>query len=90
MKIKRIGIVANIEKEKIAGHVKSLKKRLEEKGVEVFLEMEISNKCGFREGLKWNDLARKSELIGCPSVFRELLHCVHFTPNNSGRVILYF
>ncbi len=46
MKIKKIGIVANIEKEKIADHVKSLKKWLEEKGVEVFLETEISEKIG--------------------------------------------
>ena len=42
LKIKKIGIVANIEKEKIADHVQSLKKWLEEKGVKVFLEMEIS------------------------------------------------
>ncbi|MFZ1979836.1 MAG: NAD(+)/NADH kinase [Smithella sp.] len=63
MKIKRIGIVANIEKEKIADHVKSLKKWLEEKGVEVFLGMEISQKIALGGGLKWNDLARKSQLI---------------------------
>ena len=63
MKIKRIGIVANIEKEKIADHVKALKKWLEEKGVEVFLGMEISQKMALGGGLKWNDLARKSQLI---------------------------
>jgi NAD+ kinase len=63
IKIKKIGIVANIEKEKIADHVISLKKWLEKKGVGVFLETEISEKIGFRKGLKWNDLARKSELI---------------------------
>jgi NAD+ kinase len=63
MKIKKIGIVANIEKEKIADHVISLKKWLEKKGVGVFLETEISEKIGFRKGFKWNDLARKSELI---------------------------
>ena len=58
MKIKKIGIVANIEKEKIADHVKSLKKWLEEKGVEVFLEMEISEKIGFRRdlnGMIWRE-----------------------------------
>lgn len=41
MKIKKIGIVANIEKEKIADHVKSLKKWLEEKGVEVFWKLKF-------------------------------------------------
>ena len=63
LKIKKIGIVANIEKEKIADHVQSLEKWLEEKGVKVFLETEFSEKIGFRKGLKWNDLARKSELV---------------------------
>jgi len=40
-----------------------LKNWLEEKGVEVFLENEISRKIGFRKGFRWNNLARKSELI---------------------------
>ncbi|PKN53022.1 MAG: NAD(+) kinase [Deltaproteobacteria bacterium HGW-Deltaproteobacteria-13] len=63
MKLKRIGIVANIEKEKMADHVKSLKKWLEEKGLEVFLGTEISQKIALGGGLKWNDLARKSQLV---------------------------
>lgn len=63
MKIKRIGIVANVEKENIAGHVKSLKEWLEEKGVEVFLGVEISRKMALGAGLKWNDLAEKSQLV---------------------------
>jgi NAD+ kinase len=63
MKIKKIGIVANIEKEKIADHVRSLKKWLEEKGVEVFLEEEISRKVAQGGGLKGNELARKSQMV---------------------------
>ena len=63
LKIKKIGIVANIEKEKIADHVRSLKKWLEEKGVKIFLEMEISKKVSFAGGLGWTELARKSEMI---------------------------
>jgi NAD+ kinase len=63
MKIKKIGIVANIEKEKIADHVRSLKKWLEEKRVEVFLEEEISRKVSLGGGLKGNELARKSQLV---------------------------
>ncbi len=63
MKIKKIGIIANLEKEKIADHVKSLKKWLEEKGVKVFLEMEISRKVALNGGLNRTDLAKKSELI---------------------------
>jgi NAD+ kinase len=63
MKIKKIGITANIEKEKIADHIRSLKKWLEDKGVKVFLEMEISRKIGHAGGLKWNELARTSEMV---------------------------
>ena len=63
MKIKKIGIIANLEKEKIADHVRSLKKWLEEKGVKVFLEMEISRKISLDGGLNRTDLAKKSELI---------------------------
>lgn len=63
MKIKRIGIIANLEKEKIADHVRSLKKWLEERHVKVFLEMEISRKMALDGGLSRSDLAKKSELI---------------------------
>ncbi|KUG24671.1 nad kinase [hydrocarbon metagenome] len=63
MKIKRIGIIANLEKEKIADHVRSLKKWLEERNVKVFLEMEISRKIALDGGLSRTDLAKKSELI---------------------------
>jgi NAD+ kinase len=63
MKIKRIGIVANIEKEKIADHVKSLKKWLEDKSMEVFLGTEIAQKIALGGGLQWDDLARKSQLV---------------------------
>ncbi|MFZ2399290.1 MAG: NAD(+)/NADH kinase [Smithella sp.] len=63
MKIKKIGIIANLEKEKVVDHVRSLKKWLEEKGVQVFLEMEISRKVAFDGGLNRADLAKKSDLI---------------------------
>jgi NAD+ kinase len=63
MKIKRIGIVANVEKEKMADHVKALKKWLEGKGIEVFLGAESAQKMTLGGGLKWNDLARKSQLV---------------------------
>ena len=63
MKIKRIGIIANLEKEKIADHVRSLKKWLEERHVKVFLEMEISRTIALDGGLSRTDLAKKSELI---------------------------
>jgi NAD+ kinase len=78
MKIKRIGIFANIEKEKIADQVRSLKKWLEEKGVKVFLEMEISRKIAVAGGLKWNDLARKSELVVALGGDGTMLRTAHY------------
>ena len=63
LKIKKIGIVANTEKEKIADHVLSLKQWLEEKGVQAFLEMEISRKISTNDGLAWNELAKKSQMV---------------------------
>ncbi len=63
MKIKKIGIIANVEKEKIADHVRSLQKWLKDKGVAVFLEEEISKKVALGGGLKGNELARKSQLV---------------------------
>ena len=62
MKIKKIGIAANIEKEKIADHVRSLKKWLEERGAKVFLETEISGKILSDGGYSWSELARKAEV----------------------------
>jgi NAD+ kinase len=78
MKIKKIGIVANIEKEKISDHVKSLKKWLEEKGVEVFLEMEISRKVANSVGFKWNELAKKSEMVVALGGDGTMLRTAHY------------
>lgn len=78
LKIKTIGIVANIEKENIAGHVKSLKKWLEEKGVQVFLEMEISRKISVAGGLTWHDLARRSELVVALGGDGTMLRAAHY------------
>jgi NAD+ kinase len=63
MKIKRVGIVANTEKEKTALYTKSLKTWLEDKGVQVFVEAEIAAKTGIRGGLVWDDLALQTQLI---------------------------
>jgi NAD+ kinase len=63
MKIKNVGIVANIEKEKIAEYACSLKKWLEGKKVKVFLEANIASAAGIYGGWKVDDLARKVDLI---------------------------
>jgi NAD+ kinase len=63
MEIRKVGIVANTEKEKITEHARSLKEWLEERGLEVFIETEIAAKIGIRGGLAGKDLARRAELI---------------------------
>jgi NAD+ kinase len=63
VKISKIGMVANIEKAKTAQHTGALKKWLEEKGAEVFLSAEIADKMGIPGGLKWDELARKAQLL---------------------------
>jgi len=63
MEIRKVGIVANTEKEKITEHARSLKEWLEERGVEVFMEAEIAAKIGIRGGLAGEDLARRAELV---------------------------
>lgn len=63
MEIRKVGIVANTEKEKIAEYARALKEWLEGRGVEVFIEAEIAAKIGFPGGLPWDDLARKTELV---------------------------
>lgn len=78
MKIKRIGIFANTEKEKIADHVRSLKKWLEEKGVQVFLELEISRKMAIAGGIPWHDLARKSEMVVALGGDGTMLRTAHY------------
>ncbi|HDQ03323.1 MAG TPA: NAD(+) kinase [Deltaproteobacteria bacterium] len=63
MKIRKIGMVANIEKAKIAQHAGALKRWLEEKGAEVFLSRELAGKMSEPGGLDWYELARKSHLL---------------------------
>jgi NAD+ kinase len=63
MKIRRIGMVANVEKLKIARHVGALKKWLEKNGVEVFLQEELAGKMRMAQGLTWGELGKKAQLL---------------------------
>lgn len=63
MKIKKVGIVANTEKEKLPQYARSLMSWLEEKGMEVFAEAAIGAKMGISGGYTWENLARKTQLI---------------------------
>jgi len=63
MKIKKVGIIANIEKENIAGFAGALKKWLEDRGIKVSLEANIAAAIGRSGGFKIEDLASKVNLI---------------------------
>ena len=63
MKIKKVGIVANVEKENIAGFAGALKKWLEGRRVKVSLEANIAAAIGGSGGFKLEDLGAKVDLI---------------------------
>lgn len=63
MKIKNVGIIANIEKENISGVAGALKKWLEDRKIKVFLEANIAAAIGGSGGFKLEDLASKVDLI---------------------------
>jgi NAD+ kinase len=62
MKIKKVGIIANIEKENMAGFASTLKKWLENRKIKVSLEANIAAAVG-GGGFKLEDLAAKVDLI---------------------------
>jgi NAD+ kinase len=63
MKIKKVGIVANTEKEKLPQYARSLMSWLEERGMEVFAEAAFGAKMGIAGGCTWENLARETQLI---------------------------
>ncbi|PKN19854.1 MAG: NAD(+) kinase [Deltaproteobacteria bacterium HGW-Deltaproteobacteria-6] len=63
MKIKKVGIIANIEKENIAGFAGALKKWLEDRKIKVSLEANIAAAIGKSGGFKIEDLASRVDLI---------------------------
>ena len=63
MNIKKIGIIANVEKEKAAEYASRLKEWILDKGLEVFLEKEIAGKLGESTGLEGKKLASLVDLI---------------------------
>lgn len=63
MKIKKVGIIANIEKENIAGFAGALKKWLEDRKIKVSLEANIAAAIGKGGGFKIEDLASRVDLI---------------------------
>lgn len=63
MKIGKVGIVANTEKEKTAEYAGLLKEWLTGRGIEVFWEAKIATRIGIRGGLSLDNLSRKADLI---------------------------
>lgn len=76
--IKRIGIVANIEKEKSVECALELKKWASDRGVEVFLDEEIARKMGIPDGLDRKVLASRVDLLVVLGGDGTLLRTVRF------------
>jgi NAD+ kinase len=63
MSITKIGIIANIQKEKAAEYARFLKEWLEDRGLQVFLEKDIASRLGVDKGCSMDELAGYSEMI---------------------------
>lgn len=63
MKIKKIGIVANAEKEKSPELTRRLRDWIVGQGAEVFLEKRIAEKMGLRDGMDRKSLAARTDLL---------------------------
>ena len=63
MSIKKIGIIANVEKEKAVEYTSRLREWILERELEVFLEEEIAGKLGESAGLERRELASSVDLI---------------------------
>ncbi|MFO7570344.1 MAG: NAD(+)/NADH kinase [Smithellaceae bacterium] len=87
MKIKKVGIIANIEKEKIAPYTRSLKKWLEAKGVAVFLEEEIAGKLRLPAGFRRDDPVLKLDLITVIGGDGTMLRAARFMANHNIPIV---
>jgi len=63
MKIKKIGIIANIQKRESARYTRSLCDWLRDKEIQVLLEKEIAHKLGATDGLEIRQMAESVDLI---------------------------
>lgn len=63
MGIKKIGIIANVGKEKALKYASQLKNWVLEKNLEVFLEKEVAEKLGEASGFKCEELASLADVI---------------------------
>jgi NAD+ kinase len=63
MNIKKIGIIANSDKENAVEYSSRLYSWLEDRGIEVFLDEEIALKMGNASGIKKKDMAPLADLI---------------------------
>lgn len=63
MNIKKVGIVANMEKENVASFAGALQKWLEDRKIKVFLESNVAAAVSASKGLKLEDLASKVQLV---------------------------
>lgn len=87
MKIKKVGIVANVEKVNIAEFAASLQKWLEDRKIKVSLEANIAAAIGKNGGFKVEDLADHVDLIAVLGGDGTLLRTARYIANRNVPII---
>ncbi len=87
MKIKKVGIVANVEKANIAEFAASLKKWLEDRKIKVSLEANIAAAIGKSGGFKVEDLAGHVDLIAVLGGDGTLLRTARYVADRNVPII---
>ncbi|MDD4356906.1 MAG: NAD(+)/NADH kinase, partial [Smithellaceae bacterium] len=87
MKIKKVGMVANIEKENIAEFAGALKKWLEARGMNVFLEGNLAAAVGGTGGFKLQDLAARAHLIAVLGGDGTMLRTARYISHHSVPIV---
>jgi len=87
MKIKKVGIIANVEKERIAPFTASFQQWLEKRGVRVFLEEEIAVRMKQKAGFRRDDATLSLDLIAVLGGDGTLLRAARFVARHNLPIV---
>jgi len=87
MKIKKVGIIANVEKERIAPFTASFQQWLEKRGVRVFLEEEIAARMKQKAGFRRDDATLSLDLIAVLGGDGTLLRAARFVARHNLPIV---
>jgi NAD+ kinase len=87
MAVRKIGIIANVEKEKAREHALYLRGWLERRGLEVFLEKEIAEKVGDDKGIEGKILVSSVDLLVVFGGDGTILRTARFAAGSSTPIV---